>query len=78
MKKLSMKRREEAECLLEATRVAQAEFWSSLSDLESCLGIEIESTIDLRAANIEDLLDPVRKLAILGLSEKESIPIHLS
>ena len=70
MKKLSTKRREEAECLLEATRVAQAEFWNSLSDLESYLGIEIESTIDLRGANIEDLIDPVSKGAILGYDKR--------
>jgi len=66
MKKLSMKRREEAEDLLEASRVAQTEFWRSLSDLESCLGIEIESTIDLRDVKIEDLLNPVSRRAILG------------
>ena len=70
MKKLPIKRREEAECLLEAARVAQAEFWRSFSDLESCLGIEIESTIDLRDTNIEDLLDPVSKRAILGYQER--------
>lgn len=73
MKKLSMKRRE-AEGLLDVARVAQAQFWRSLSDLESCLGIEIESMIDLRDTNIEDLFDTVRKHAILGYGE-ESIPI---
>jgi hypothetical protein len=67
MKKLSIKRCEEAKGLLEASRVAQAEFWRALSDLESCLGIEIVSTIDLQDASIEDLLDPARKRAILGI-----------
>jgi hypothetical protein len=55
-----MKRRDEAENLLEAARVTQTEFWNSLRDLESCLRIEVNSTIDLRDANIETLLDPIR------------------
>jgi len=59
VKKLSMKRRDEAEYLLEAARIAQTEFWNSLRDLESCLRIEVNSTTDLRDANIETLLDPI-------------------
>ena len=60
MKKLSMKRRDEAEYLLEAARIAQTEFWNSLRDLESCLRIEVNSTTDLRDANIATLLDPIK------------------
>lgn len=58
MKKISRKNREDAEDLLDLARVAQAEFWRSLSPLETHLGIEIDSTIDLRDADIEALLNP--------------------
>ena len=60
LKKISAKRREEAEELLDLARVAQAEFWRLLSPLEANLGVEIESTIDLRDANIETLLNPIQ------------------
>lgn len=60
MKKISAKRREKAEDLLDLARVAQAEFWRSLSPLEASLGVEIESTIDLRDANIDTLLNPIQ------------------
>jgi hypothetical protein len=52
---LPTERREQAEDALAATRVAQAEFWRSLSELESCLGIELDSTIDFRDADLETL-----------------------
>jgi hypothetical protein len=56
MTHVSEKHREEAEDALAATRVAQAEFWRSLRELESCLGVELDSTIDFRDANLEILL----------------------
>jgi hypothetical protein len=59
MKKPSAKRLEEARDLLDLARVAQAEFWRSLSPLEACLGVEIDSTTDLRDADIGTLLNPI-------------------
>lgn len=72
MNELQENRREETEDLLETARVAQAEFWRSLRDLESLAGVEIESTIDLRDLTLEHLLDPKARQAILGLPELQS------
>lgn len=59
LKKISERRRKEAEDLLDLARVAQAEFWRSLSPLEASLGVEIESTVDLRDASVDTLLNPI-------------------
>lgn len=56
LKLLATRNRERAEDALAATRVAQAEFWRSLGELESCLGIELDSTVDFRDAGLETLL----------------------
>lgn len=56
--KQSAERLEGAEVALAATRVAQAEFWRALGDLESCLETELNSTVDFRDASIEALLNP--------------------
>ena len=56
MTRLSAKRRERAEDTLATVRIAQADFWKSLSDLESCLGIELESTVDFRDTELKTLL----------------------
>lgn len=56
LKRLSMRNRERAKDALAVTRVSQAEFWKSLGELESCLGIELDSTVDFRDANLETLL----------------------
>jgi hypothetical protein len=60
MTRLSPKRLQEAEDLLELSRVAQTEYWQSLTSLEACLHIEIDSTIDLSNADLEILLRPVQ------------------
>lgn len=73
MRRLSEKRRRKAEDILDAARDAQAEFWRSLSQLESYLRIEIESIIDLRDVSLEDLLDPERTRAILGRPERNTV-----
>lgn len=57
MANISAKRRERAEDVLAATRVAQCDFWKILSDLESCLGMELDSTIDFRDATVDTLLE---------------------
>ena len=75
MKRLSSRRLADAEVHLDAARVAQSEFWKALSDLETCLGIEIESSIDLRDASLEDLLEPTRRRLILGMPEKPYINV---
>jgi len=53
---VSAKHREQAEDALEATRIAQAEFWRSLSELETYLNTELDSTVDFRDATLETLL----------------------
>ncbi len=57
MTKISPTKREQAEDALAATRVAQAEFWKALRDLESCLKTELDSTIDFRDADLDTLLE---------------------
>lgn len=52
-----MKRREEAESALAATLVAQDEFWRCLQNLEFCLRIELDSTVDFRDVQIDSLLN---------------------
>ena len=56
LRSLSTRRREQAEDALAAARVAQTEFWISLGDLESCLGVELDSTVDLRDTELDFLL----------------------
>lgn len=56
MKRLSAKRLERAEDALATVRIAQADFWKSLSELETCLGTELESTIDFRDTELKILL----------------------
>jgi hypothetical protein len=53
---LSAKHREHVEDALAATRIAQAEYWRSLGELEACLGVELDSTMDFRDAELETLL----------------------
>ena len=55
--------------------MAQANFWRTLTDLETSLGTEIEGSIDLRDAHIEDLLDPTKRRMILGISKEQKIPL---
>jgi len=54
--RFSKKRRELAEDALDTTRVAQDEFWRSLKELETYLGIELDSTIDFKDTDLETLL----------------------
>ncbi|HTB96248.1 MAG TPA: hypothetical protein VK716_04520 [Terracidiphilus sp.] len=75
MNNLPKTRLAQAEYLLQLARAAQAEFWRSLLDFESFVGVEIESTIDLRDATLEHLLDPKAKRMILGLTEGYSGPV---
>lgn len=56
MTRLSAKRRERAEDALAIVRIAQAEFWKSLGELESCLGIELDSALDFRDTELKLLL----------------------
>lgn len=56
MTRLSAKSRERAEDALATVRIAQADFWKSLSQLESCLGVEVDSTIDFRDTELAILL----------------------
>jgi hypothetical protein len=70
MKRLSSRHIAEAESHLETARQAQAYFWSALSDLETCLRVEIESTIDLRDARLEDLLDLSKRRMLLGIPQE--------
>jgi len=57
LRSLSAKHRELAEDALEATRLAQDGFWKSLGELESRLGIELDSTVDFRDTNLDVLLN---------------------
>jgi hypothetical protein len=75
VRRLSSRHLAEAEGCLEAARVAQADFWRSLTDLETSLGTEIEASIDLRDAHLEDLLDPTKRHEILGKSKEQHNPL---
>ena len=73
MKTLSSRHLAEAAFRLEIARLAQAEFWKALRDLENCLGLQVESTIDLRDARAQDLLDPNVRPLILGISKDQNV-----
>lgn len=60
MRPLSKQHRERAEDAFAPLCVTQTEFWRALGELESCLGIELDSTVDFRDTNIDLLLQNVR------------------
>ena len=76
VKRLSSSYLAEAGFRLEIARLAQAEFWRTLKSLEHCLGVEVESTIDLRDIHVQDLRDPEMRRQILGVSEERHIPMQ--
>jgi hypothetical protein len=74
--RLSSSHLAEAEFRLEIARLAQAEFWRTLKSLEHCLGVEVESTIDLRDIHVQDLRDLGMRSLILGVSKEQHIQMQ--